>query len=88
MDLERHIGGCNGGDFREVNMYLRQYLSLQNIFSFVTQFIMQSVAYRHTIVTKLFQVVPLEAPGLVDVTTWLLLGSSLTMVCDLALTFL
>ena len=32
--------------------------------------------------TKLFQVVPLEAPGLVDVTTWLLLGSSLTMVCD------
>ena len=53
MDLERHIGGCNGGDFREVNIYLRQYLSLQNIFSFVTQF-MQSNAFRHTIVTKLF----------------------------------
>ena len=49
---------------------------------------MQYIAYRHTIVTKLFQVVPLEAPGLVDVTTWLLLGSSLTMVWDLTLTFL
>jgi len=48
VDLERHIGGCNGGDFREV--------------------------------------VPLEAPGLVDVTTWLLLGSSLTMVLLLATT--
>ena len=62
--------------------------SSKHIFTIVTQFIMQSVAYRHTIVTKLFQVVPLEAPGLVDVTTWLLLGSSLTMVGDLTLTFL
>merc|ERR1719397_1119688 len=50
VDLERHIGGCSGGEFREV--------------------------------------VPLEAPGLVDVTTWLLLGSSLTMVLLLATTTL
>jgi len=34
------------------------------------------------------EVVPLEAPGLVDVTTWLLLGSSLTMVLLLATTTL
>ena len=34
-----------------------------------------------------FQVVPVERPGLVDVTTWVMLGSSFTMVKKLTFAF-
>ena len=42
----------------------------------------------HQPTTKIcFQVVPVERPGLVDVTTWVMLGSSLTMVKKLTFAF-